>query len=258
LFELRAEVRAFLLERPFHLESQLTNKNWLFRLAYLTEIFSKLNEVNLSLQGKQITVFTANDKIKAFKRKLQFWLSSVENGQFDCFLTLKEFSEEMSAKELPQEIVNDIVKHLRVMCDSVTQYFPNEWNSNLEKDSWVKNPFITRIIEKPQSLSCQEYEKLIDLISDSSLKVIFEKQPVSEFWCSLNQEYTELSKKAVSILLPFVSTYLCETGFSTYVSTKTKYRNRLDAEPDLRLQLSLIKPNIKEICANKMQYHSSH
>jgi hypothetical protein len=60
LFELRADVRAFLLERPFHLESQLTNKNWLFRLAYLTEIFSKLNEVNL--QGKQISLFTANDK----------------------------------------------------------------------------------------------------------------------------------------------------------------------------------------------------
>jgi hypothetical protein len=201
LFELRAEVRTFLLERPFHLESQLTNKNWLFRLAYLTEIFSKLNEANLSLQGKQITVFTANDKIK---RKLQFWLSSVENGQFDCFLTLKECGEEMGADELPQEIVNDIVNHLRIMCDSVTHYFPNEWNSNLEKDSWVKNPFI--INEKPQSLSCQEYEKLIDLISDSSLKVIFEKQPVTEFWCSLKQEYTELSKKAVSILLPFVST----------------------------------------------------
>jgi hypothetical protein len=80
---------------------------------------------------------------------------------FYCFLTLKEFSEEMSAKELPQEIVNDIVKHLRIMRDSVTQYFPNEWNSNLEKDSWVENPFMTRIIEKPQSLSCQEYEKLI-------------------------------------------------------------------------------------------------
>jgi hypothetical protein len=50
-----------------------------------------------------------------------------------------------------------------------------------------------------------------------------------------------------------VSTYLCKTGFSPYVSTKTKYRNQLDAEPDMKLHLSSVKPNIKEICANKIQ-----
>jgi hypothetical protein len=50
-----------------------------------------------------------------------------------------------------------------------------------------------------------------------------------------------------------VSTYLCKIGFSSYVSTKTKYRNHLDAEPDMKLHLSSVKPNIKEICANKIQ-----
>lgn len=254
LFELRAEVRAFLLEHPFDLQSRLIDKNWLFRLAYLAEIFSKLNEVNLSLQGKQITVFTANDKIKSFKRKIQFWLSSVESGVFDGFPTLKEVCEEMNTEELPQEIVNDIANHLRNMSSSVTQYFPDELGTNLEKYSWVKNPFI--INEKPQTLSFQEYEKLIDLTSDSSLKL--ENQSVAEFWCNLKQEYPELTKKAISVLLPFVSTYLCETGFSSYIFTKTKYRNRLDAESDIRLQLSSIKPDIKEICKNKIQYHLSH
>jgi len=50
---------------------------------------------------------------------------------------------------------------------------------------------------------------------------------------------------------------MCETGFTTYVGTykltKTKYRNRLDAEPNMRIRLSSIKPNIKRgICDNAL------
>jgi len=51
--------------------------------------------------------------------------------------------------------------------------------------------------------------------------------------------------------LPFATIYLCEMGFITYVSTKTKYRNRLDAKPNMRIQLLSIKPNIKNIGNNK-------
>lgn len=36
-------------------------------------MFSRMNEESLSLQGKQLTVFIANDKTQIFKRKLGFW-----------------------------------------------------------------------------------------------------------------------------------------------------------------------------------------
>jgi hypothetical protein len=44
---------------------------------------------------------------------------------------------------------------------------------------------------------------------------------------------------------------LCGNGFSNYAATRTKYRNRLNAASDLRIQLSTIKPNIKRICEKK-------
>ncbi|GBP10789.1 Zinc finger BED domain-containing protein 5 [Eumeta japonica] len=61
------------------------------------------------------------------------------------------------------------------------------------------------------------------------------KPPLDDFWCRIRDKYPMLGKMALNILLPFPTTYLCETGFSTYAATKTKYRNRLDVEPDMRL-----------------------
>ncbi|CAI6361986.1 unnamed protein product [Macrosiphum euphorbiae] len=80
------------------------------------------------------------------------------------------------------------------------------------------------------------------------------------FWCSssITNEYQSLAKKAILALLPFATTYLCETGFSSYASMKTKYRNKLDAEADMRIQLSPIKPNIKILVNKKSQHHGSH
>jgi hypothetical protein len=43
----------------------------------------------------------------------------------------------------------------------------------------------------------------------------------------------------------FASTYLCEIEFSSHAATETKYRNRLNAVPNPRVQLSNIKPNKK-------------
>lgn len=50
------------------------NKLWLFRLDYLVGIFSKIliNEVSLSLQGQQWTVFVVNDKIQTLKQQSEF------------------------------------------------------------------------------------------------------------------------------------------------------------------------------------------
>lgn len=72
LLELRNELYVFFTDHPFNLQLRLTDNIWLFRLSYLADIFTKLNEVNLSIQGKMTTVFTANDKIRGLKKKVKF------------------------------------------------------------------------------------------------------------------------------------------------------------------------------------------
>ena len=57
-------------------------------LAYLVDIFSILNQMNVQLQGKRENLFTHEGIIKAFVEKLQLWINTVENSNFVRFLYL--------------------------------------------------------------------------------------------------------------------------------------------------------------------------
>jgi hypothetical protein len=99
-----------------------------------------------------------------------------------------------------------------------------------------------------------DYENLIEISSDTQLKVKFEKVPIAIFWCDIFDDYPNLSKRIYQnfrLLLLFATTCLCKSGFSKYVSTKTKYRNKLDAASDKRIQLSNIEPNFQKILKSK-------
>uniref|UniRef100_K7GDR9 DUF4371 domain-containing protein n=1 Tax=Pelodiscus sinensis TaxID=13735 RepID=K7GDR9_PELSI len=253
LFELRHELSANLMDHKFQLSDRLTDFLWLSRVEYLADIFTKLNEVNLSLQGKNVNIFNAKDKILSLSRKLQFWISSVGRNDLDCLPMLNDFLEENGYK-LDEDIRSDIADHLRDLYTNIIKYFPNINDNNY----WIRNPL--SLTEKPVSFSTQDYENLIEIASDGQLIQKFKEVSLITFWSDLcqSQEYSSLSRRAIRQLLPFASTYLCETGLSNYATMKTKYRNRLNAVPDMRLQLSSIKPNIKRICQEKKKNHSLH
>ena len=78
-----------------------------------------------------------------------------------------------------------------------------------------------------------------------------------QFWPSLSFEYPELTPHAMQILLPFPTTYLCESSFSNLTAMKTKYRARLHVESDLRVCLSSITLRLDKLCSER-QAHPSH
>ena len=61
LFELRDEVGSFLLQHGSPFATLFENSAWLAQLAYLADIFDKLNELNLSLQGKSTNILNLYD-----------------------------------------------------------------------------------------------------------------------------------------------------------------------------------------------------
>ena len=66
------------------------------------------------------------------------------------------------------------------------------------------------------------------------------------FWSKFSGEHPILSSRAMRKLVPFPTTYMCETGFFAIVASKTKAVIRFIFGGDLRRALSLTKPGFKD------------
>ncbi|GFW77376.1 zinc finger BED domain-containing protein 5 [Trichonephila clavipes] len=118
---------------------------------------------------------------------------------------------------------------------------------------WVRDPFQNT----PEGLSTNEEEIFIDFTSSGEIKRQFCNKTLFQFWAEVDDEFSELKTKAFRILLPFSTSYLCETGFSAVAALKTKYRSQLNIEKELRVSISNIKPSFENLCSAR-QAHGSH
>ena len=204
------------------------------------------------MQGKNSNVFSHADKVDGFKKKLDLWRTRVERGVFDMFPLLCQVMD----NSLATNITPVVVEHLTSLNARFGDYFPTDPRiGNL----WILDPFSLDIHSEDVNLCIELENQLSDLSSDSGLKLKFRQEPLSSFWTFLSNEYPSLSQRAVKFLLPFSTTYLCESAFSIVTTTKTKARNRLGAtlSATLRVSLSHIKPRLDELVAKK-QAHPSH
>ena len=68
VYELRDELHAFLQQEKNQLADYLSENEFLLKLAYLCDIFAKLNKLNLSMQGADRNMLDISDKITAFTK----------------------------------------------------------------------------------------------------------------------------------------------------------------------------------------------
>ena len=69
-FELRNQLTTFLRDKKNKWAELFLDINWNAKLAFLSDIFSKLNELNRSMQGRMATNFVTANEIDGFKQKL--------------------------------------------------------------------------------------------------------------------------------------------------------------------------------------------
>ncbi|GFS73616.1 zinc finger BED domain-containing protein 5 [Trichonephila clavipes] len=172
LFELRAELQMFLSDTSFNLKDRLYDKPWLFRMSFMADIFQKLNELNLSLQGKQTTIFQAFNRITAFKRKLEFWIICIGKREIDSFTSLSEFVSDNDSEMFQDDVFEELVTDLTSRRASFEKYFPEAQNTKMKLNSWIHNPFLPNL-QKPESMSNEIYESLLEISSDTSMESLF-------------------------------------------------------------------------------------
>lgn len=171
LFELRHEVQMFFEDH--HLSTFIKIVRPLQKFAYLADVFFlKLNTLNLIHQNRALT-FQVTDKVEYFVKK--FWKSCNENNQPEIFETLHDFLCEIDMI-LSQDIKKQVIQHLNGLVAAFGKYFPLCG----KEDRRIAFPFSENYF-KSAVLSVQEKEKLIELKTDSSLVVAFEKKSIVAF-----------------------------------------------------------------------------
>ena len=91
-----------------------------------------------------------------------------------------------------------------------------------------------------------------------SLHMISLCKNLSQFWVSMQWSFAKISMVAFKIITPFVSTYLCERGFSTLVQIKQKQGiNLICARLHMTGCFAYTTENKKKLCA-ELQAHPSH
>lgn len=86
---LRVEIITFIDTEEIKFEF-LHNDIWWLRVSFLSDLFGKLNVLNLSLQGSQENYITISCKLKAFKEKLIAWNSKIRSSRFESFPSINE------------------------------------------------------------------------------------------------------------------------------------------------------------------------
>ena len=160
------------------------------------------------------------------------------------------FEENDIEQETTNRTILSVKEHLRILEEEISRYFPNLPGIPF---ALARSPFTIRVKDIPENAQ----EEFIELITSDAAKTDFSSMSVAKFWIKSLQSYPVLSEIALRLILPFPTTYLCETGFSSLFVIKSKYRSRLVAEDDLHCALAKTAPRISDV-AKKKQAQPSH
>ena len=250
VFEMKDEIKLFAKTHKKEFLYFFNDELWMKSLAYLADIFEKLNRFNLKWQGKNTNIIQLRDSLNAFYSKLQNWRRKVVQGNIAMFENSSSALKE--DEQLDERLKTSITQHLQSLETEFKRYFPELKEQEV---AFVRNPFSTAL--DVSDILDELQDQFYDLHNNSSARDVFQEMELPRFWCSMSESYPQVSELACRILLPFATTYLCESGFSALVQIKTKARNRWKVEDDMRLALSNTKPRIPKL-ALQLQSQPSH
>ena len=246
VFVMRVELAMFLREHQHCHADYFENSEFILILAYMADIFDVLNHLNQQMPGSGVNIIEAEENLRALQKKLPLWKRRTEN---DCVSKIEDVSG-IGDISVPGELKQAFAIHLDELAKSLDGYFPTRESY----PAWVRQPFTFSVATA--DVNDEYLDEIIELQQSQVQRQLFRTTTLSTFWCHQIAAYPLISKNALEILIPFVTTYLCEQSFSMMVDIKTKKRNRFCCENDMRVALAKLKPRISEIVSERQQQKS--
>ena len=88
------------------------------------------------------------------------------------------------------------------------------------------------------------------------MKLSYASTSLENFWCKTQIDFRGLAKRALNVLVPFSTTWLCESGFSSLLYMKNKDRNLLNPENELRISLTHKEPRFEKLIEKRKEQKS--
>lgn len=225
-FESLEEIDSFMSSRGKPLP-QLSSQDWIRDLAFLVDVTTHLNTLNVALQGHSQVVTQMYDLIRAFLAKLCLWETHLARNNLAHFPTLKSVSRSESdgLNYIPKivELKTEFQKRL-------SDFKPYESELTL-----FSSPFSVKVESVHEALQME----VIDLQCNTVLKTKYDKLGVPEFCKHVWSSYPRYRAHCARILSMFGSTYICEQLFSIMKLSKTKYCSQLkDSQWDSVLHIA--------------------
>ena len=85
VISLRSEIHTFLTEKHHSLAEKVNGPAWVAKLAFLSDMFEHLNNLNTEMQGKNQTIVDIGEQISSFKLKLALWREKLLRGKIESF-----------------------------------------------------------------------------------------------------------------------------------------------------------------------------
>nr|XP_061800942.1 general transcription factor II-I repeat domain-containing protein 2-like [Nerophis lumbriciformis] len=248
-FELREEICLFLDSKGKD-TTQLRDETFLCEMAFLCDITTHLNAMNLQLQGRGRVISDMYSTVKAFKTKLTLWEAQMRKKNLSHFPCCQTMKEKLTTSVFPCAQFADKIS---VLAADFRRRFA-DFEAQKSRFELLSNPFAVDVESSPPNLQME----LIELQCSDALKAKYAAVGAAEFARFLPETMPQLRIQAAQTLSMFGSTYLCEQLFSLMKLNKTSHRSRLNAEhlhSILRISSAQsLAPNIDELL-QKMRHH---
>jgi hypothetical protein len=162
---------------------------------------------------------------------METWHGHLEHLEVDSYVTRIDFLLP-SEEERNGQIVEDIKAHLRGLHEHTGSVSQNRRVSEIHSQIWA---LLEELVPKFHQ---ERWTILVELASERSLKLVLREKSMTEFLLHVQSKYPGLAGAALEHLLSLRTTFNYKIEFPAPVDLKTKKRNQMDLEAEVRLRFS--------------------